>query len=270
MHKLTAGIGSLALVAGSAFFVATVPGSAASAADSLAVSAVQSQRMQGEWVWSFTEWQSDPNPPVHQYGSDVTWGERQERSVEDQPARTETIEHPAVTEEVHHPATEDSAGLRWQWHPNPHVDEGGSPPSFPTDPNGWWTSSNAKWNGTEPLGVPFQEGGGNQGNNASWFYWERIPGQPEWTETVVVEEAWTETIEHPGTSTTEYRWAVGTWVEADGGGNATDGGTDQGVEAETESDTDQTEPAAPTPGQTQPSEADAPEADVPTVIDAGL
>jgi hypothetical protein len=117
-------------------------------------------------------------------------------------AWTETIEHPAEYETVTIPAvveTKTVPGQRWAWNPTgPNLSPGDSTPL--TDPERW-TANTSNYNGTDPLEEAFQQGAGNQGNNASWFYWTtetvEVVIEPERTEEQLVKEAWTETIEHP-------------------------------------------------------------------------
>jgi len=130
-----------------------------------------------------------------------------------QDAWTETIEHPAVTHVVHHDAvTKDIkvADQRYAWTPKGPVDESQDGPaagSTPlTDPD-HWQANTSNYNGTDPLDEVFQEGRGNGGNNASWFYWtsktETVVVTPAYDETVVDHEAYTETIEHPAVTCPE-------------------------------------------------------------------
>jgi LPXTG-motif cell wall-anchored protein len=121
-------------------------------------------------------------------------------------AYTETINHPEVSHVVHHPAvteTKTVADRRHSWNPKGPQNEtdGPGPDSTPlTDPD-HWTANTAHYNGTDPLGVVFQEGRGNGGDNASWFFWttktETVTVKEPYDEKVVDKEAYTETIEHP-------------------------------------------------------------------------
>jgi hypothetical protein len=147
-----------------------------------------------------------------------------------QDAWTETIQHPAVTHtetvtvvdkaawtEVI-PAvtrTETLAVQRYSWNPMGPVDESITEPTWPVPQQGKWQENTSHWNGEDPIGQVFQQGGGNNGDNASWFYWtgrsETIVITPEQriehpavthteTATVVDKAAWTETINHPAVS----------------------------------------------------------------------
>lgn len=114
------------------------------------------------------------------------------------PAWTETVEHPAVIEVVEHPAqTETVPGVWANWSPNDTQGPQDYVPIWPVDERGTWhVHDQGVPEGHEgPDGV-YQQGQGN----SPWFYRQAeqvIEVTPAYTEEVVVEEAWTEVIEHP-------------------------------------------------------------------------
>lgn len=89
-------------------------------------------------------------------------------------AYTEVVKHPAVTHVVHtDEVTQVVADQRYAWNPKGPQNEtdGPGPGSTPlTDPD-HWQANTSHYNGTDPIGSAFQEGHGNGGDNASWFYW---------------------------------------------------------------------------------------------------
>lgn len=95
-----------------------------------------------------TEWQQEDTPPTSDYPDGTIFGRRQEKEVK------------AVTRTV--------AGTRWQWNPQGNKDNQPPAPPGQHQGQGKWTNSNARYNGTDPVGEVFQEGKGN----GSYFYWE--------------------------------------------------------------------------------------------------
>lgn len=83
-----------------------------------------------------------------------------------------------VTEEI--PAVY-GPGQRYSWNPQGPYDESAGAPAWPMPAQGKWTANTSAYypgHEGEPLGVVFQQGGGNDGNNASWFYWEKLVVTP--------------------------------------------------------------------------------------------
>jgi hypothetical protein len=74
--------------------------------------------------------------------------------------------------------TPATALQRHSWNPQGPVDESIASPTWPVPQQGKWQANTSNYNGTDPLGVPFQQGGGNGGDNASWFYWTFTPATP--------------------------------------------------------------------------------------------
>lgn len=121
-------------------------------------------------------------------------------TVVDEEAYTETIEHPEVTEVIHHDAVTETTPAIWaNWSPNNTQGPQDYVPIWPIDERGTWNIHDQLPPGhAGPDGV-YQQGGGN----SPWFYRqaEKVTViTPAYDETVVVEEAWTETIEHPEVS----------------------------------------------------------------------
>lgn len=122
-------------------------------------------------------------------------------TVVDEEAWTEIIEHPAVTEVIHHDAVTETTPAIWaNWAPNDTRGPQDYVPNWPVDnpggqPRGVWIIHDNFPPGHEgPDGV-YQQGAGN----SPWFYRqaEKVTVISEaYDETVVVEEAWTETVEH--------------------------------------------------------------------------
>lgn len=72
-------------------------------------------------------------------------------------------------------------GQRYSWNPQGPYDESAGAPAWPTPSQGKWTANTDAYlpgHDGEPIGVVFQQGGGNQGDNASWFYWEKVEVTP--------------------------------------------------------------------------------------------
>lgn len=116
-------------------------------------------------------------------------------------AWTETIEHPAITHEETVVVTPSIPAVEEVWanfSPNHSKEPFVGPPSFPSDSRGTWHMHNKIPGGHEgPDGVYFK---GNPHKGGDWFYRHAgSPAVPAVTKTVTVvdEEAWTETIEHP-------------------------------------------------------------------------
>lgn len=108
---------------------------------------------------------------------------------------TTTTQVYSRTTEVPEVSHVETTYQRYSWNPKGPKDETDGPPdgSTPlTDPE-HWQANTSHYNGTDPIGVVFQEGGGNSGDNASWFFWTA-------DETVVVDEE--------GYSYTEYVYTV--------------------------------------------------------------
>lgn len=207
----------------------------------------------GAWTWSsFTDWQTDPNPPADpdgQAGEDnllnVTQiGERYEQEVEGS-GTTETTdwvlespgdgwvtvdqrtvvdaeawEETVVDKEAWTETIPAVPGFWTNFQPNDKHGTYTGPPSYPTDPDGSW--SEPKTNGgpdPEASGV-YQNGKGN----GSWFY--RSQGSPEQriehpaethvvTHDAVTHEEFRFELTTHGT-VTEYRWSVYTRVNTPG------------------------------------------------------
>jgi len=150
VNKLTAGIGSLALVAGSAFFVAAAQGPAASAASPQLTTSLSASAVSGSWVHNglYTDWQEDPTEPT--LGDGFKLGERETKTVEGTTETTDwvtespgegwvQVDHRTVVEK---PAwTETIPGEPSQWwnfEPNHQGEPFEGPPSFPKDERGTW------------------------------------------------------------------------------------------------------------------------------------
>ena len=202
----------------------------------------------GAWTSSsFTDWQTDPNPPADpdgQAGEDnplntVQVGERYETVVVDEDAWTETVvdedawTETVVDEEAWTETVVDTeawtetvvdaeawtetvpavAGFWTNFQPNDKHGTFTGPPSYPTDPEGTWSAP--KTNGgpqPEASGV-FQNGSGN----GSWFYRaqctpERVIEHPAVSHTVE-HPAVTHTVEHPAVTHTVDHPAVTHTVE---------------------------------------------------------
>jgi hypothetical protein len=197
----------------------------------------------GAWTLSsFTDWQTDPNPPADPDGQDgednplntVRVGERYDKVVVDTEAWTETVvDAEAWTETVVDAEawTETIPAVPGFWTNFEPNDKHGTfigPPTWPTDPEGSW--SEPKTNGgpdPEASGV-YQNGHGY----GSWFYRsqgtpERVIEHPAVTHTVdhpavthtvdhpavthtVDHPAVTHTVEHPAGSHIEYCWSIDT------------------------------------------------------------
>jgi hypothetical protein len=112
------------------------------------------------------------------------------------PAWTETIEHPAVTEEVMTDPGSPAVPEVWaNWQPNDSQGPQSYTPVWPEDERGTWTVHDEGIPGGHegPDGV-YQQGSGN----SPWFYRQNARSAVDPTyQTVVVEEAWTETVQHP-------------------------------------------------------------------------
>lgn len=103
------------------------------------------------------------------------------------------IDSEAWTEEIHHDAVTETVDAVWaNWAPNNTQGPQDYMPVWPTDERGTWILHDHLPTGHEgPDGV-YQVGQGN----SPWFY--RQAGS-----VVVIEEAWTEYVEHPEVSHTE-------------------------------------------------------------------
>jgi len=69
------------------------------------------------------------------------------------------------------------AGQRYSWNPQGPYDESVVPPAWPTPAQGKWTANTEAYfpgHVGEPIGEVFQQGNGNGGDNASWFYWTKV------------------------------------------------------------------------------------------------
>lgn len=94
-------------------------------------------------------------------------------------------EIPEQSHVEHHPAETATEYQRWSW--NPHGQDEQVPPAGSTPAtDARWQANTTHYNGEDPVGVAFQRGGGNDGDNGSWFYWT--------ADEVVVKEAWDETV----------------------------------------------------------------------------
>jgi hypothetical protein len=278
MRKITAGIGSLAMVAGSAFFVATAPGLAASAETPQVTPSLSAEAVSGQWEHKglYTAWQTDLTPPTVGDGfklgeldepkvvegtTETTdwvrespgegWVQVDERTVEDEPAWTEEVEV--------------EPGFWSNFEPTDTHAPFEGPPTWPTDPRGKW--SEPKYDGgpqKDAEGV-FQNGQGH----GSWYF--RAQAQYE-------------VIEHPAVTHPEfifelttpdvmmYRWQILEWVstpdepgENGNGGEDGNGNNQPGDDKSSDSDT------RPGPAEREKDVVpDVTDAVVPTEIDAGL
>jgi hypothetical protein len=116
----------------------------------------------------------DATPPTDPDGTDETSTTNLVRFVQ-----VGTEKHVTQAAVQGTPAT---ALQRHSWNPQGPVDESIASPTWPVPQQGRWQANTSNYNGSDPLGVPFQEGGGNGGDNASWFYWTFTPattGQDE-------------------------------------------------------------------------------------------
>ena len=117
-------------------------------------------------------------------------------------AKTKVVHHDAKTKVVHHDAvtrTDTVPDQRYSWNPQGPYDEDTWAPTWPEPSQGKWTANTSTYHAGDPIGVPFQEGKGNQGDNASWFYWSTkaitVEVEQAYDETVEVEQAYDETVE---------------------------------------------------------------------------
>lgn len=153
----------------------------------------------------------------------------------DEEAWTEIIEHPAVTHE------ETVPGAWWNFSPNHQQGPFEGPPSFPTDERGEWQGPHKEGGPSQELTGTFQQGNGH----GSWFHRE----EPT-VVTVIDEEAWTETIEHPAV----------THEEPGDCDDPTDPPTDEPTDPPTDDPTDPPtdEPTTPTDEPTPDEPTDEP------------
>ncbi|HEX6150671.1 hypothetical protein [Nocardioides sp.] len=279
MNKFTAGIGSLALVAGSAFFVVTAQGQAASAANPQVTTSLSASAVLGSWVHngSYTDWQEDPTQPTLEDG--LKLGERETRTITGstettdwvtespgdgwvQVAERTVIVKPAWTETI-----PGEPSQWWNFQPNKTEGPFDGPPTFPKDPRGTWTHKGQLPPGHEGADGVYQQGQGN----GSWFF--RQAGTPDQKIEHAAVTRQELKFERTSPDVTEYRWQILEWVDDNGGENGGENGTtptdpaqpddDQGVGAATETRPDQPRREKNrAPGATNPR--------VPTVIDAGL
>jgi hypothetical protein len=145
----------------------------------------------------------DTNPPCGTPGSAAY-----DETVVDVPAKAaydEVVHHaavPAVTRLVHHDAvTETVPDQRYSWNPQGPNDESAGTPGWPEPATGKWTANSSTYRAGDPLGTVFQSGGGNGGDNASWFYWtvKQVETSAAYDETVVdvpAKAAYDETVHH--------------------------------------------------------------------------
>ena len=296
--------------------MATIPAALALALPAQAASGADP--VFGEWAFThYTELQTDPNAPAdpdNESGKNnpdnvirigdlhAEWVSGTSKTeytdwVTEKPAGEGwvQIDHRSVVDHTADeviPATTDTPQQRYSWNPHGPQDEtdGPGPGSTPlTDPD-HWQANTSHYNGTDPLGQAFQEGHGNGGNNASWFYWSYAPGTEQHTvhhdvtSDLYLYKLVTETQGH-----TEYSWAVYERTVSPGDSDPTDPGTpadpsDPGtpseptqpstppVPTEVKGQTAQTTSSHPSkpsqPTQTQATGHNAPA--VPLSIDAGL
>lgn len=119
------------------------------------------------------------------------------------------VHHEAVTHIEHHEAVtheETVPGNRYKWNPKRPVDESETPGTNPHNDPDHWQLDHKGYDGS-PLEQYIQEGHGNGGNNASWFWWtaevitivdveaydETVVDEPAWDEEVIT-PAWDETV----------------------------------------------------------------------------
>jgi hypothetical protein len=277
MRKITAGIGSLALVAGSAFFVAAANSPAASAETPLGTASLSAEAVSVDWVHNglYTAWQEDSTPPT--LGDGFKLGERQTKTV---PGTTETtdwvtespgegwvqvaertvVEKPAWTEKV-----EVEPGFWSNFEPTDMHSPFEGPPTWPTDPRGKW--SEPKYDGgpqKEAEGV-FQNGQGH----GSWYF--RAQARYEVIEhPAVTHQEYMFELTTPGV--TMYRWQILEPISTpDEPGENGDGGEDGSGNDQSDDDKSSDSGTRPGPAQRERDVVpDVTDAVVPTEIDAGL
>ncbi|RNM17557.1 hypothetical protein [Nocardioides pocheonensis] len=105
-------------------------------------------------------------------------------------------------------------GQRYSWNPQGPYDESVVPPAWPTPAQGRWTPNTAAYNPGhvgEPVGVVFQQGHGNGGDNASWFYWERVQVTPG--SDAVYRTEYKFALDHPAVTCPVEAYADVQWIE---------------------------------------------------------
>lgn len=126
-------------------------------------------------------------------------------TVLDEPAFTEEVVHPAVTEVVHHEAVTETTPAVWaNWQPNNTQGPQDYVPVWPSDERGSWIvhEQGIPPGHAGPDGV-YQQGGGN----SPFFYRQAeavVVIEEAYDETVVVEEEWVESVEHPAVTHEEF------------------------------------------------------------------
>jgi hypothetical protein len=298
MNKVTAGIGSLALLAGSAFFVATVPGVAASAEGLEPMASLSASAVAGVHTGAYTEWQDSATAPVPPAGFELGevetrtiagtaettgwvaespgdgWVQVAERTVVDQPAWTEV--------------EPGEPGFWANFEPTNDVAFEG-PPLWPSDPRGTWSEPKHQGGPQQGASGVFHNGGGH----GSWYY--RSQGTPD--RVIAEHPAVTHQefrFERTTPELTQYRWqliertdgnAADTSSDDIAGDNAgSNGAGSNGVGNTDPADHDDGDdavhtdkggsrgtpeaPAQPAPAQPTPAQPAKPR--VPTVIEAGL
>lgn len=105
-------------------------------------------------------------------------------------------------------------GQRYSWNPQGPYDESATPPAWPSPSQGKWqpnTSAYEPGHVGEPVGEVFQQGGGNSGDNASWFYWEKVLVTPG-TDPVYRTE-YKFAFDHPAVTCAVEAFADVEWIE---------------------------------------------------------
>lgn len=143
--------------------------------------------------------------PPRELGECERWVPTTYKTVVDQEAWTQVIEHPAEYETVHHPAVEPvvEPGVWANWAPNNTQGPQDYEPIWPEDERGTWI--------VHDQGVPPGHAGpdgvykrAEQPNARSPYFYRQAEvviteGKDAWTEEKLVKEAWTDTINHPAT-----------------------------------------------------------------------